>query len=664
MNEIVTKEIRGIDKDVTYVIRENGMEIDEDEETNQKFESVNGDKVENQRKVVDDGLKDPDIVINLELVPSVINEKGDEVVVFYEELVEEGCEKWHLTICGYFVGWSMNVNELSPWMVNGKPLIVQTWDSDVEIVKTNPFKIPNLVNVPLKALSVTGINTLANRLGRPVVMDQMTANMCKNGTGRLGFARFLVEVEAKKGFFGQNRVRKKSKEEIESKRMSKNANENRGNKDCFMEVRSRKTNENDMGVKNNTTHQNQWNRDGMWNQRNGNYNRGIYVVKQKEASNEDKGNDGKSMDKRIEAQINSNVGIVMNDKPSTLEKVWKVPAETVNEIHKSANKYAFLSKCDEGNNENDTRYDRRNNMTNDDKDDIVGEVDKVTKHLVANEILDYSPTIIRKPYEVIKKHKDFRFSNYVADKLEFNEILEDYWKELHQGCHMFKLVKKLKGMKKPLNKLSYRNGLQQMFNLCAIWGDIFKCRLTAEEDNEMVINVTENQRSCFYIDSNKAPGPDEFTSCFFKKVNATIIALVAKLNTPNKVSDFRPIACCNVIYKCISKILTSRIKDGLKRIVSINQSAFVPVRHIQDNILITQEFLRGYNRVNGAQRCAMKIDIQKEYDTVNWEFLKNVLIQFGFHTIMFQRIMKCVTTSAFSICVNGEVHGYFKGKGS
>nr|GFB48110.1 hypothetical protein [Tanacetum cinerariifolium] len=189
----------------------------------------------------------------LELVPSVINEKGDEVVVFNEELVEEGCEKWHLIICGYF-------------------------DPHVEIVKTDPFKIPiwiNLVNAPFEAWSVTGINTLASRLGRPMVMDQMTANMCKNGTRRLGFARFLVEVN--KGFFLEKikvqykdaldniniikyvnveyswkldlceycsgfghglkncKVRKKSEEEIKSEIISKNANANRGNKDFFYE---------------------------------------------------------------------------------------------------------------------------------------------------------------------------------------------------------------------------------------------------------------------------------------------------------------------------------------------------------------------------------------------------------------------------------------------
>ncbi|GJX71661.1 hypothetical protein Tco_0308832 [Tanacetum coccineum] len=117
----------------------------------------------------------------------------------------------------------------------------------------------------------------------------------------------------------------------------------------------------------------------MFNQRNGNYNRGRFVVKNKEASNEDKGNNGKNMDQKREVLNNSNGDTVMNDKPPSLEKVWKVPAETVKEIHKTDSKYAVLSECDD-------EFMERNNVLEDDEDDIVEEVDKVTEQLVANEI--------------------------------------------------------------------------------------------------------------------------------------------------------------------------------------------------------------------------------------------------------------------------------------
>ncbi|GKA19790.1 RNA-directed DNA polymerase, eukaryota, reverse transcriptase zinc-binding domain protein [Tanacetum coccineum] len=94
--------------------------------------------------------------------------------------------------------------------------------------------------------------------------------------------------------------------------------------------------------------------------------------------------------------------------------------------------------------------------------------------------------------------------------------------------------------------------------------------------------------------------------------------------------------------------------------MNLNQSAFVPGRLIQDNILITQELLKGYNRKQGPQRCALKIDIAKAYDTVNWSFLKQTLIHFGFHEKIIGWIMTCVTSAAFSICINKERYGYLK----
>ncbi|GKC34383.1 RNA-directed DNA polymerase, eukaryota, reverse transcriptase zinc-binding domain protein, partial [Tanacetum coccineum] len=144
-------------------------------------------------------------------------------------------------------------------------------------------------------------------------------------------------------------------------------------------------------------------------------------------------------------------------------------------------------------------------------------------------------------------------------------------------------------------------------------------------------------------------------------INATIISLIPKIPVPNKVSDFRPIPCCNVLYKCISKVLTNRIQKCLGKLISANQSAFIKGRQIQDNILLTQELLKGYERKGGPKRVAFKVDIQKAYDTVNWSFLEQILIQFGFHYKMVKWVMACVSTAKFSINVNGESHGFFKG---
>ncbi|GJV02633.1 RNA-directed DNA polymerase, eukaryota, reverse transcriptase zinc-binding domain protein [Tanacetum coccineum] len=90
-----------------------------------------------------------------------------------------------------------------PWLVNGKPLIVQKWDPEVVIVKESPCKIPiwiRLYNVPLEAWSIKGLSAISSRLGRPLMMDQMTSDMCKEGSGRLGYARVLVEIDASKSY--------------------------------------------------------------------------------------------------------------------------------------------------------------------------------------------------------------------------------------------------------------------------------------------------------------------------------------------------------------------------------------------------------------------------------------------------------------------------------
>ncbi|GKB71907.1 RNA-directed DNA polymerase, eukaryota, reverse transcriptase zinc-binding domain protein [Tanacetum coccineum] len=145
------------------------------------------------------------------------------------------------------------------------------------------------------------------------------------------------------------------------------------------------------------------------------------------------------------------------------------------------------------------------------------------------------------------------------------------------------------------------------------------------------------------------------------EVNATVISLVPKIPTPNKVIDYRLISCCNVMYKCISKVLTNRIKDSLNKLVNKNQSAFIPGRLIQDNIMLIQELLIGYNRKSEGKSVAFKINIQKAYDTVNWNFLEEALKQFRFHQIMCRWIMTCITTPSFIINVNGEKCGFLKG---
>ncbi|KAJ6941863.1 hypothetical protein NC652_007817 [Populus alba x Populus x berolinensis] len=198
------------------------------------------------------------------------------------------------------------------------------------------------------------------------------------------------------------------------------------------------------------------------------------------------------------------------------------------------------------------------------------------------------------------------------------------------------------------------------------------------------ITSDEIKRSLFSIPDDKAPGPDGFTSYFFKKcwgiigadfinairsfferstlprcINATIIVLVPKVENPAGMDDYRPISCCNVIYKCISKIMATRLKTVLADIVSPSQSAFVPGRQIADNILLTQELMHNYHLDRGPARCALKVDLRKAFDTISWDFIIKGLKAIGIPDCMVGWIKACISSATFSISLNGELHGFF-----
>ncbi|GJV15630.1 putative RNA-directed DNA polymerase [Tanacetum coccineum] len=218
--------------------------------------------------------------------------------------------------------------------------------------------------------------------------------------------------------------------------------------------------------------------------------------------------------------------------------------------------------------------------------------------------------------------------------------------------------------------------------------DLFEVCIDEQVAADMVRGVSDREikEAMFSIGDDKAPGPDGYSAAFFKEawsivgtevikaireffingkllkeLNHTIIALIPKVKTPSKVNDYRPISCCNVLFKCISKVIANRMKNCLSSLISSNQSAFVPGRSIADNILLTQELMHNYHLDRGEPRCAFKVDIQKAYDTVDWSFLRKILIGFRFPARMVIWIMECVSTTSYSICINGNLHGYFRG---
>lgn len=202
----------------------------------------------------------------------------------------------------------------------------------------------------------------------------------------------------------------------------------------------------------------------------------------------------------------------------------------------------------------------------------------------------------------------------------------------------------------------------------------------------VLVSDDEIKSTVFSLAKEKAPGPDGFSVEFFKsnweivgplvllavrdffqygrmlkEVNATILTLVPKISNASAVSDFRPIACCNTIYKVITKILANRIAGVLHDVVSRSQNAFVKGRRIIDNILIAQELFAGFHLHPYLPKCAVKVDFHKAYDTVDWDFLEKVLLAFEFPVELTRLVMACVRSPSYSIAINGELHGFFRG---
>ena len=116
-------------------------------------------------------------------------------------------------------------------------------------------------------------------------------------------------------------------------------------------------------------------------------------------------------------------------------------------------------------------------------------------------------------------------------------------------------------------------------------------------------------------------------------INKTNIALVPKTNNPQRMTDFRPISLCNVVYRLISKALANRLKTILPHIISENQIAFTADRLITDNVLVAYEIMHflKYKKGGNDNFMAAKLNMSKAFDRVEWAFIEKVMRKMGFN---------------------------------
>ncbi|GKC06801.1 RNA-directed DNA polymerase, eukaryota [Tanacetum coccineum] len=201
---------------------------------------------------------------------------------------------------------------------------------------------------------------------------------------------------------------------------------------------------------------------------------------------------------------------------------------------------------------------------------------------------------------------------------------------------------------------------------------------------ERDISNEEIKRAVWDCGESKSPGLDGYTfeffrcywnfidqdvvatvKCFFNSgslprgCNSSFIALILKIQDAKVVQDFRPITLIGSVYKIISKILANRLSQVIYDLISEVQYAFLANRQILDGPFILNELI-SWCKSKKNKAMVFKVDFEKAYDSVRWDYLNDILCKFGFGDRWRMWINGCLNSSMGSVLVNGSPSSEFQ----